>query len=612
MSAITITFGARGEAAAVREAQLVAEGLAKQSGRAPGGSDVQTVEGAVLGVRASIPIAQYGRGTDIRESQRRASHRETAQGTVSLVLSGFVDNGPEVLAAAGLDAEASVADALLELYLEHGASFIEQVGGAFAIALWDGRNQRGHLLRDRLGIEPLYFAVVGREGLLRASSEPKGLLVDQRIPRRFDLQAIPDLLNSSSRTPGTTVYRDLWEVRPGEILTFQAGRISQQVYWRLPKTLRSPTEHEAAEAVDELLAASVRRRALHSSGASGVGYLLSGGLDSSLIASIAAEDSPTPIDTYSFSYEDAETDFKPDALHVSLDAPFVDIMSEHIGSNHSALTVRNERFAESLRDTVHARDLPGVGDLDVALLRILASVSTQKSIVFSGEAADDIFGGYPWFAHEFQHPGKTFPWLRGSTASDLLRPDIRSALDLEATLRARSAAAVSDAQIGQERDDVEAHMRGVFWSELTRFLPFLLDRVDRMAAAAGVRVMLPFTDHRLVEYTWDLPFHVKSVGDIEKGILRLAGRHRLPQSVAVRRKSGFAVGKSPAYRAAIDDAVRDLLTRESVVWELADRDRVRKLVASETWNDGKFSGPPILPRLVLLDIWTTDYSVSFV
>lgn len=546
MSAITITFGARGEAAAVREAQLVAEGLAKQSGRAPGGSDVQTVEGAVLGVRASIPIAQYGRGTDTRESQRRASHRETAQGTVSLVLSGFVDNGPEVLAAAGLDAEASVADALLELYLEHGASFIEQVGGAFAIALWDGRNQRGHLLRDRLGIEPLYFAVVGREGLLRASSEPKGLLVDQRIPRRFDLQAIPDLLNSSSRTPGTTVYRDLWEVRPGEILTFQAGRISQQVYWRLPKTLRSPTEHEAAEAVDELLAASVRRRALHSSGASGVGYLLSGGLDSSLIALIAAEDSPTPIDTYSFSYEDAETDFKPDALHVSLDAPFVDIMSEHIGSNHSALTVRNERFAESLRDTVHARDLPGVGDLDVALLR------------------------------------------------------------------ARSAAAVSDAQIGQERDDVEAHMRGVFWSELTRFLPFLLDRVDRMAAAAGVRVMLPFTDHRLVEYTWDLPFHVKSVGDIEKGILRLAGRHRLPQSVAVRRKSGFAVGKSPAYRAAIDDAVRDLLTRESVVWELADRDRVRKLVASETWNDGKFSGPPILPRLVLLDIWTTDYSVSFV
>jgi len=546
MSAITITFGARGEAAAVREAQLVAEGLAKQSGRAPGGSDVQTVEGAVLGVRASIPIAQYGRGTDTRESQRRASHRETAQGTVSLVLSGFVDNGPEVLAAAGLDAEASVADALLELYLEHGASFIEQVGGAFAIALWDGRNQRGHLLRDRLGIEPLYFAVVGREGLLRASSEPKGLLVDQRIPRRFDLQAIPDLLNSSSRTPGTTVYRDLWEVRPGEILTFQAGRISQQVYWRLPKTLRSPTEHEAAEAVDELLAASVRRRALHSSGASGVGYLLSGGLDSSLIASIAAEDSPTPIDTYSFSYEDAETDFKPDALHVSLDAPFVDIMSEHIGSNHSALTVRNERFAESLRDTVHARDLPGVGDLDVALLR------------------------------------------------------------------ARSAAAVSDAQIGQERDDVEAHMRGVFWSELTRFLPFLLDRVDRMAAAAGVRVMLPFTDHRLVEYTWDLPFHVKSVGDIEKGILRLAGRHRLPQSIAVRRKSGFAVGKSPAYRAAIDDAVRDLLTRESVVWELADRDRVRKLVASETWNDGKFSGPPILPRLVLLDIWTTDYSVSFV
>ena len=133
-----------------------------------------------------------------------------------------------------------------------------------------------------------------------------------------------------------------------------------------------------------------------------------------------------------------------------------------------------------------------------------------------------------------------------------------------------------------------------------------------MSAAAGVRVQLPFTDHRLVEYVWDLPYAMKTTGNIEKGILRKAGEGWLPTDIRTRRKSGFAVGKSPAYREAIQTALEHLTTRQSVVWDIADRDAVRNAVQSGAWADGTYSGPPILPRLVMLDIWSTEYNVSFV
>jgi asparagine synthase (glutamine-hydrolyzing) len=585
-----------------RTASMVEKGLDVQTGRAPGPIELLSATGAALGFRA-----HRASGVD----HAGAAQRHTTNGDVFLVLSGFIDNLTEMQGKVG-DHQPSPAETLLENYLSRGEGFIDHVGGAFAIAIWDERTRTGYLYRDRLGVEPLYYFVDTARGEIRASSELKGLFVDPKLPRRFDITAVPDLLNSTSRVPGTTVYRDYWEVKPGTALIIHKDRIAHRTYWEPPRRTTVPDLAEASETIRSLLHDATRRRMNQGSDATNQGFLLSGGLDSSLICSFASRNAGSSIDTYSFTYEDAAADFKADALHVSLDEPFVKTMAQALGSRHTDITVPNEQFEEALKKTVKARDLPGVGDLDVALMRMLEAVATDKNVVFSGEAADDLFGGYPWFSGEYQRRGNTFPWLSGSAASSLLRDSIRRELDIDATLRSRYEAACTEARTTQGRSDGEARMRGVFWAELTRFLPFLLDRVDRMSAAAGVRVQLPFTDHRLVEYVWDLPYAMKTTGNIEKGILRKAGEGWLPTDIRTRRKSGFAVGKSPAYREAIQTALEHLTTRQSVVWDIADRDAVRNAVQSGAWADGTYSGPPILPRLVMLDIWSTEYNVSFV
>ncbi|MHC2184701.1 asparagine synthase (glutamine-hydrolyzing) [Rathayibacter agropyri] len=585
---------------AQRAEELIDAGLAAQSGRAPGPRMILRGLEAILGTRA-----HFASGIDHSGASTLAAGASEAH----LVVSGFIDNVDELRRAA-VTSEDSIAGVLLSLYLERGHSFVDAVGGAFVIIIWDERVRTGYLYRDRLGIEPLYYHVDSHSAEIRASSELKGLLVDRALRRSFDISALPDLLNSTSRVPGTTVFTDFWEVRPGTVVVVKEGRLSERTYWQPPRLLTPPSTDEAAGTVRELLKEATLRRMSPSVEGGGQGFLLSGGLDSSAICSFAAASSVSPIATYSFAYENSESDFASDALHVDRDEPYAEQMARALASDHTSVIVRTEDFEQSLRRTIRARDLPGVGDLDVALLATLDAVGAERSVVFSGEAADDVFGGYPWFASEFLNPSETFPWLRGSSARALLRKSVDVELQLDERLRRRYDTARSESQASLARTGREESMRTVFWSELTRFLPFLLDRIDRMSAAAGVRVRLPFTDHRLIEYAWDLPYSMKTINGLEKGLLRSAVRRDLPQSILARRKSSFAVARGREYREAVLSAAHDLIQRPSIVWDIASRDRVADALRAQEWADGTFSGPPLLPRLIMLDAWCEEYDVT--
>jgi asparagine synthase (glutamine-hydrolysing) len=156
-------------------------------------------------------------------------------------------------------------------------------------------------------------------------------------------------------------------------------------------------------------------------------------------------------------------------------------------------------------------------------------------------------------------------------------------------------------------------MTRVFGIGLTRFLPFLLDRVDRMGAAAGLRTHLPFLDHRFVEEVWDLDYNLKCAQGIEKDLLRKAFTGWLPPEIIHRRKSGFAVVKNPAYTGEVVGYLGELLARrsEEPLFQIVDPDRLSAVLAGTGWADGTFSAPPILPRLVMLDLWMKEYSVRF-
>lgn len=592
--------------------QFVLKGLEAMSGRASG--EIRIVRGdrhAVLGQSKSRALAGIG------WSGSGLARQQAGENAVLLAVSGFIDNADEIGGKLGIDrdaCEASVARLLLGAYLANGPSFAEQVGGAFAIAVFDGRTGELHLVRDRLGIEPLYYWHSARFGRIAAASEPKAILQDPRFPRVFDESAILDLMNSTSRIPGTTVYKYLAEVRPGEIVTFRDGRIWRRRYWTLPERAGAPAgEKAAAEQIAALLDDAVRRR-LHDVGRAQA-FLLSGGLDSSVICAAARHTAgkEAELQTFSFSYAGEDTDFRPDALHHSLDGPYVEIMRDHIGSRHETIVIEPGDVRAALEDTVRARDLPGVGDLDITLLHLYRRIrETGREEVFSGEGADDLFGGFPWIAAEAQSPGHTFPWLKGTGAANFLHPELRARCDLDEQLRQRWKAAESEMPGLRDEDPLQRHMDYVFYMQLTRFLPFLLDRADRMSAAAGLRVQLPFLDHRLVEFAWNLPYNIKRTGSAEKGILRKAYEHRLPYEVAWRKKSGFAVMRNRPYTSAVLQYLREAANdQNSVLPQIADIEYLRTFMTRSEWSDGTFDAPPILPRLVMLDMWTRLYGVKF-
>lgn len=612
MSAIVASFYEDNSIGQSAQEHFVRQGLEIMSGRAPGEIGVlRCDERTVLGQRESRVLAKGG------WSSNGSAQFNLDGKTVSLIVSGYIDNLDEMCDSLGETREScrsSAATLLLRAYLAKGKTFVNGVGGSFAIVIHDGRTNELHLIRDRLGIEPLYFWHSRRYGRIVAASEPKAVLRDPQFPRVFDETAILDLFSSTSRIPGTTVYKHLYEVRPGEIISFRDGRMYCTLYWTLPRHAgKTASRHEAAEQIATLLDGSIRRR-IHSAESSQA-FLLSGGLDSSIICAAARDvwGKGAMLVTFSFAYPEEEENFQADALHASPDGPYVEIMRNYLGTDHEKIVIDQYDFRTALEHTVTARDLPGVGDLDVTLLWLFRSIKERgRDEIFSGEGADDLFGGFPWVEAEAKAPGDTFPWLKGTGAANFLNPALREKYNIAEELKSRWRMVEGEIPYLKDEDPVQQHMDKVFYMQITRFLPFLLDRIDRMSAAAGIRAQLPFLDHRLVEYAWDLTYGIKTDGKMEKGILRKAYENRLPSEIAWRKKSGFAVVKNHHYTNAVIDYLKEAAAADTgVLSQIVDMDYLNAFIRTNEWSDGTFSTPPILPRIVMLDMWVKLYGMKF-
>jgi asparagine synthase (glutamine-hydrolysing) len=287
---------------------------------------------------------------------------------------------------------------------------------------------------------------------------------------------------------------------------------------------------------------------------------------------------------------------------------------EHLGTRHADIVLDAPSLLDELGTTLRARDVPGVGDLDVSLHLLFREVRRNVAVVLSGEGADDLFGGYPWFLAEAQRPTANFPWSAGVTDRNaMLSADLRAHLDLDAVVAERYEAALAEVPVLPGERGVDRRMREVFHLQITRFLPFLLERKDRMGMAAGLEVRVPFCDHRLVDYAWNIPWSLQRAGGQEKGLLRAAMAGLLPDKVLHRPKSGFPVSQSPEYLGAVRDAVREVLgDPSSPARPLLNEHAMRELVDGDQWSKGSFNPPPWLPRALLLDAWLREYRVDVV
>ncbi len=509
-------------------------------------------------------------------------------------------------------------EVLLVAYMEWGPACLERLNGIFAFAVWEERDQVLFLARDRLGVKPLFYA---REGSrLLFGSEMKAILAHPAAERVVEAEGLADVLVlGPARTPGFGVFRGLRELRPGCFLVHRPSGTRVERYWSLASHPHEDDLETTADKVKALLADTVRRQLVADVP---VSALLSGGLDSSAVTVMAAEafreSGLGPLRTFSVDYAGNDRHFRPNEFQPDADGPWVRRMSEFAGTHHRYVTLGTAELAESLIASMRANDLPGMADVDASLHLFCREVKEVATVALSGEAADEIFGGYPWFGSLDALEAGTFPWLRRvEERAGLLAPEVRAHLRPTDYVRRRLDEALAEVPRLPGESTDQTRRREMFYLNLFRFMPTLLDRKDRMSMAWGLEVRVPYCDHRLVEYMWNVPWEMKSCDGREKGLLRRALRGVLPEDVLYRKKSPYPKTHNPDYLAATRGRLLNALADPgSPLRPLLDEQRVRDLAASDgaalgvSWFGQLMGLPQLFAYLFQVDAWLREYRIS--
>ncbi|WP_194920193.1 asparagine synthase (glutamine-hydrolyzing) [Catenulispora rubra] len=475
-------------------------------------------------------------------------------------------------------------EVVLRGYLEWGSAVAERLNGMYAFAIWDGRDRKLRLIRDRMGIKPLYYSPIP-DGVL-FGSEPKAILANPLAERSVGLDGLRELF-VMVKTPGHAFWSGMREVEPGTVVTIGPEGIRTDVYWTLATREHADSQGESIAHVRELLDDIVRRQLVADVPRC---VLLSGGLDSSTLTALSARQlavTGEKIRSFAVDFVDQAKNFVPDPIRADPDTPFVHAVAEHSNTVHQDIVLDAESLTDldARRTVIRARDMPaGLGDMDTSLYLLFKEIRDHSTVALSGESADEVFGGYQDFFDEDARRGGTFPWLVKYTENfgddmGLLRPELRQAMDLQNYVQECYDTAVSTIERLPGESDFEYRMRRVCHLYLTRFVRFLLDRKDRLSMAVGLEVRVPFCDHRLVEYVYNAPWSIKSFDGREKSLLREAAADVLPRSVYDRVKSPYPSTQDPRYVIALRSRVADLLSQPShAVFDFVDPATVRRLV----------------------------------
>jgi asparagine synthase (glutamine-hydrolysing) len=510
-------------------------------------------------------------------------------------------------------------EVLLLAYIQWGESCVERFNGIYAFGIWDDKEEKLFLARDRIGVKPLFYSMQGQR--LIFGSEIKALLAHPRIKAQVGVEGLAEVFAlGPARTPGHGVFHDISELKPGHAMVFSRKGLTISKYWQLFSMPHADNFETTVEKVKYLLEDTVKRQLVADVP---VCTLLSGGLDSSALTGIAAvsagEKGEGPVHTYSVDYLDNALYFKANSFQPNADTPWIRKVSEHFNTCHHEVILDTPELAENLPKAAIARDLPGMADVDTSLYLFCREIKKGATVALSGECADEVFGGYPWFYREEMIRAETFPWApRPEVRMQWLSAELQEKIRPYEYLRGRYQDALREVPKLPGEESHAARMREIFYLSLFYWMPTLLDRKDRMSMAFGLEVRVPFCDHRLVEYVWNVPWQMKNYRDREKGLLRQALSGLLPEDVLWRRKSPYPKTHNPSYLNAVRNwALCILADKASPLRQLVDVGKIRDIArVAETsnipWFGQLMSGAQLFAYLIQADAWLREYNVSIV
>lgn len=559
-------------------------------------------------------------GTPTKFSGKVVQGKQWSGEKYTVVFSGTLFNSEEVmrdLIQIGYRLKnPSIPELVLYAYQEWNTQALNRFNGVFTFAIWNKEERTLFLARDRIGVKPMFYQF--SNGVFIFASRIKTILAHPDVHACIDDEGVAQLLLlGPGRIPGSGVFKDIHELKPGWCGQYADGKWTQTRYWKLTDREHTESFDETAEHVRWLLEDAIKRQMVTDVP---LGSFLSGGLDSSIVSSICNrlyKQEGKTIQTFSVDYQDNQKYFQSNKFQPESDRQYIDRMHQELKSNHLDVILSPEDLVESLDSATMARDLPGMGDVDFSLYAFSRKVSQYVPVAFSGECADEIFGGYPWYRDPEIRFTEGFPWAQNTNfRASFVRPEYLKSVEPASFVMDHYRSTINQSDICPESNRLERRMKELVNLNFDWFMQTLLDRNDRMCMAHGLDVRVPFCDYRIAEYMYSVPWSFKDHGGREKGLLRYAMRGLLPDEVLYRKKSPYPKTYDPKYLEIVSKMLEDVIRDPNApILSIVRKSALESLINADftwPWYGQLMKLPQTIAYMLQINRWMILYKVNLV
>ena len=571
------------------------------------------------GQKKNRPQIAVGQKENRPQIAQRAKKEPTPNFPFCIVYNGQIYNTKELrqtLEENGFTFEGHCdTEVLLKSYIYYGKDVVHHLNGIFAFAIWDAQKEELFMARDHFGVKPLFYTMQNNSFIF--ASEIKAIFQYPGVQKILDSQGISELFGiGPAHTPGTTIFNNIFELKPAHFAVFNRSGLHIERYWKLKSEPHTENFDQTCNHLEFLLKDAITRQLVSDVP---LCTFLSGGLDSSIITRYAAdhchEKGLPPLDTYSIDYVDNDKNFVKSDFQPNSDNYYINLMVNKLHTNHHPIVIDTPELAEYLDDAMIARDMPGMADIDSSLLLFCKYVKPTATVALTGECADEIFGGYPWFFRGDALNSGTFPWsIAIDERQTLLHPDIAKKVDLKGYIDYRYQESLSEVEILDSDSSETAEKRKISHLTLIWFMQTLLDRSDRMAMYNGFELRVPFCDYRLAQYVWNIPWELKALNGREKGLLRYVSRKFLPPEIVDRKKSPYPKTHNPTYLAKVKSMLTEIMANSRApINYLLNREYILNILEtdgkafSRPWFGQLMTGPQLMAYLCQVNMWLEGY-----